>query len=237
LTAVFTLGGGKRFSAGGVALGGSGVGGEVPAGRRERKKLEVRDRIRVAALELFREKGYAATTVEEIAERADVAKGTFFNHFARKDSLLEALGEEMMELLLEELGPLEEWEGSARDQILRYFSALGRYVERDPEVTKEMMIENLRIFWLSSEPTPGQHRFEAVTRTVLRGGVGRGEIGGGVSVEVAAKLLEAAYITTMVDWLKAGGPGERYRADLTQKVDIVFRGLAVGTEQREGRGV
>jgi TetR/AcrR family transcriptional regulator, cholesterol catabolism regulator len=60
-------------------------------GRRERKKLAVERRIREAALELFREKGYEAATVEEIAERADVAKGTFFNYFPRKDTLLEAL--------------------------------------------------------------------------------------------------------------------------------------------------
>lgn len=63
-----------------------------PVGRPERKKQEVEQRIREAALALFREKGYEATTVEEIAERADVAKGTFFNYFPRMDGLLGGAG-------------------------------------------------------------------------------------------------------------------------------------------------
>jgi TetR/AcrR family transcriptional regulator, cholesterol catabolism regulator len=216
---------------------GASAGREAKGGgRRERKKLEVRDRIRGAALELFREKGYEATTVEEIAERADVAKGTFFNYYARKDALVAAQAEEMMEELAEELGPRETWPGSAREQILRWFMALGSYVERDPEVTKEMMIENLRSFWLRRDPTPEQEAFEEVTRGVLRAAMERGELPSTMEVPIAAKLLEAAYITTIVDWLKAGTPGERYREELTKKVDIVFRGLAAGTPQ-EGRHV
>jgi AcrR family transcriptional regulator len=56
--------------------------------RRERKKLETHQALLEAALVLFREKGYNATTVEEITERADVAKGTFFNYFSSKETLL-----------------------------------------------------------------------------------------------------------------------------------------------------
>ncbi|HSJ55538.1 MAG TPA: helix-turn-helix domain-containing protein, partial [Anaerolineae bacterium] len=56
--------------------------------RRERKKLETRQALLVAALDLFRAKGYDAATVEEITEKADVAKGTFFNYFASKEAML-----------------------------------------------------------------------------------------------------------------------------------------------------
>jgi AcrR family transcriptional regulator len=49
--------------------------------RRERKKLKTRQALFMAALSLFRGKGHAATTVEEITEKADVAKGTFCNYF------------------------------------------------------------------------------------------------------------------------------------------------------------
>lgn len=59
--------------------------------RRERKKLETRQSLLAAALELFHEKGYDATPVEEITERADVAKGTFFNYFPSKEALLAEL--------------------------------------------------------------------------------------------------------------------------------------------------
>jgi AcrR family transcriptional regulator len=50
-------------------------------GRRERKKRARRSRIYETARHLFLEHGVAATTVEQIAEAADVAQTTFFNHF------------------------------------------------------------------------------------------------------------------------------------------------------------
>ena len=70
---------------------------DVAVGRRERKKEETKRRIFVAALELFHEKGFEHTTVDEITERADVAKGTFFNYFPRKDAVLSYLSEEWLE--------------------------------------------------------------------------------------------------------------------------------------------
>lgn len=51
---------------------------------RERKKLATWRAIRTAALRLFDEQGYEATTVEQIAEAANVSRATFFNYFARQ---------------------------------------------------------------------------------------------------------------------------------------------------------
>lgn len=59
--------------------------------RRERKKLESRARILKAARRLFQEKDYDSTSIEEIAEMADVSKSTFFNYFPTKESLLDGI--------------------------------------------------------------------------------------------------------------------------------------------------
>jgi AcrR family transcriptional regulator len=61
--------------------------------RHERRKLEVREKILAAAFDLFLHNGVAATTIEEICERADVANRTFFNHFATRQDMIRALAQ------------------------------------------------------------------------------------------------------------------------------------------------
>ncbi|NUR92006.1 MAG: TetR/AcrR family transcriptional regulator [Nonomuraea sp.] len=62
---------------------------------------ETTQRLVVAAVDLFTEQGYDATTVAQIAERAGVTKSTFFRHFSDKRELLVA-GQETLSRLLTE---------------------------------------------------------------------------------------------------------------------------------------
>ncbi len=62
--------------------------------RRERRRIETRERIYRAALRIFAQRGYLETTVEDITEAADVGKGTFFNYFPTKEHVLATYGEE-----------------------------------------------------------------------------------------------------------------------------------------------
>ncbi len=72
---------------------------EAPLGLRERKKIKTRQAIRREAFRLIDEKGYAATTVEQIADAADVSPSTFFRYFPSKESLL--LADDLDPLILE----------------------------------------------------------------------------------------------------------------------------------------
>lgn len=61
---------------------------DQPLGLRERKKIRTRQTIRREAFRLIELNGYAATTIEQIADAADVSPSTFFRYFPSKESLL-----------------------------------------------------------------------------------------------------------------------------------------------------
>ena len=98
---------------------------ETRLGRRERKKLRTRALIQKEALRLFLEKGVEATTIEEIAEAADIAPSTFFNYFPTKEDVV--LQDDLDPVLLEAinmepagLGPI----AVLREAIHKVFSQL-----------------------------------------------------------------------------------------------------------------
>ena len=95
--------------------------GKLP-GLRERKKAKTRAAIQEHALRLFRDQGYAETTVQEIAAAAEVSPATFFRYFATKEDtvVLDRLDPLMIELFRSapaELGPTDALRSAIRQSM------------------------------------------------------------------------------------------------------------------------
>jgi len=69
--------------------------------RRERRKVERREAILLAAARVFEDKGASAVTMDDVAEAADVSKGTLYLYFSSKDDLFLALTHHPLDAVLE----------------------------------------------------------------------------------------------------------------------------------------
>jgi TetR/AcrR family transcriptional regulator len=88
--------------------------------RRERRKDARPRELLAAALDLFVEKGYAATRVEEVARQAGVSKGTLFLYFSSKEELFKAVVRENISGRFAEWNEeIEHFEGNSQE-MLRY---------------------------------------------------------------------------------------------------------------------
>jgi len=74
-------------------------GEDLPQEPRQKRSLDKRARLKEAGLALFGEKGYEGTSIEEIAQRANLAVGGFYQHFRSKRQLLLVLMDELLDRL------------------------------------------------------------------------------------------------------------------------------------------
>ena len=148
-------------------------------GRRARRKDARPGELLAAALDLFVEKGYAATRVEEVAIRAGVSKGTLFLYFPSKEELFKSVVRTHISghfaIWSEEI---EQFEGSSqemlRDCLLSWWKHIGS--TKASGIPKLMMSEarnfpELGAFYQQEVVQPG----EALVSRILQRGISRGE--------------------------------------------------------------
>ena len=200
--------------------------------KRERRKEARPGELLDAALDLFVEKGFAATRAEEVAARAGVSKGTLFLYFQSKEELFKAVVRENIS------GHFKEWndefaafEGSSAGMLGYCMNAWWDRVgaTKASGITKLMMSEagnfpELAVFYQQEVIQPGQ----ALIRRVLQRGIDRGEFrpmdldyaiysviapmiflmlakhSAGVCVQNTADLDPKKYIASQLDTLLAG---------------------------------
>jgi len=146
------------------------AGSEAPKeGRRERRARETRRKILLAALELFSERDPDAVTVEEIAARADVARGTVFNHFASKDSICHAMGELQIEALHDAIEEGQICGPTAGEKIAQAMRIMASFPSRDPQRCRTMLIRALATLQPGQLPEHRMQWFRVLENWVREG--------------------------------------------------------------------
>lgn len=91
--------------------------------RTQKRARRTRRRLKKAALDLFSEKSIDAATVEEITEKADVGKGTLYQHFEDKEEIVVTLVDEAVEHLIERMQSYEEPPEALKDMLEQLLNA------------------------------------------------------------------------------------------------------------------
>lgn len=165
--------------------------------RRSRKKEQTRRGIFSAAMKLFADRDYDAVTIEDICERADVAKATFFLHFPNKAALLTEFNERLTADLQERLNDVT---GSAEDKLRFMVSALVDDWEQNAEIMRKMVREFLDQPSLPKAATEANAGLLDLITDIVKEGQRAREFGTKVAPELVAAALVACWGSFISAW-------------------------------------
>jgi AcrR family transcriptional regulator len=199
---------------------------------RRRRKAERPQEILEAAFAEFSRNGYAMTTLEQIAERAGVTKGTIYVYFDSKEQLFITMVRELMKVTLDTLEEiLETHEGSTADLLRAQFSFIYQHIVEDRrrrEMKRLLVAEASRFPELTDryQAEVQDPCMELLQKTIQRG-IDRGEIR--KSAASASPLVIIAPIALVDFWMMMFG--DRHPLDLKAyfeaHLDLVINGLMV----------
>lgn len=169
------------------------------------RRRTTRRKLYEAAVTLIAEQGFSSTTVEEIAERAGVAKGTVYYNFASKNDLFEELLRHGVEALATDLQQAADDTAAAGGTRVDALDAMIRagllFVDRCPAFTRLYVAELWRTnrTWRSTL-VEVRRQAVAVVETVLREGVAEGELSPGTDIPLTAAALVGMVLVAALDW-------------------------------------
>ncbi|MFI6105097.1 TetR/AcrR family transcriptional regulator [Streptomyces sp. NPDC051310] len=172
---------------------------------RSNRRQATRTKLYEAAVTLIAEQGFSATTVDEIAERAGVAKGTVYYNFKSKTELFEELLRHGVGLLTASLRAAADDTAARGGTKVEALDAMIRagllFIDRYPAFTQLYVAELWRTnrAWQSTLLVVRQEAV-AVVEAVLREGVANGELSDEIDIPLTAAALVGMVLVAALDW-------------------------------------
>jgi len=193
---------------------------------REKKKIETRNKIFEVSARLFKEKGIENTTVDEIVKIAGIGKGTFFNYFPSKTSLLLYFAKQKEELTFSQIKNEALKTVSTREKIKNVLVFVAKTNELDKELTKIFVFEYMRHYG-SSQDERKSHGLSNILHSLIEDGIKKQDLKSTIDAKKAAEIISAVYFHSLVEWLWSQ-IDYSFSDDISGKIDIVFDGIAGG---------
>jgi AcrR family transcriptional regulator len=201
-------------------------------GRRERRKLEVRQRIYGCAARLFLEQGFAATTVDQIAAAADVAPATLFNHFASKDALLHELSAEVVSLVQALIEGQRKRPVATRARLAEMAEQAAALLAHARHISRDVLLDLMRNTAPPGSAGPVLARIHGSFGELLRDGQARGDVRRDEDVLFLAEMMVGVFYAAVTNWLNDPG----YPLDQRLRRTAEFIGEAISAPESAPRG-
>jgi AcrR family transcriptional regulator len=186
---------------------------------RARRRGQRRDRVFDAAVALFVEQGYEATTMDDIASRADVARTSVFNYFARKSAFLDEWSARRRARAFHAL-PRTATSGSLRDElsaIMQELAAISGGSRRETTALIGAAVVALDLL----DDHPLSHEFTSVLDRR------RAELRPGMEPTLVGMTMATGYFAILRAWIGPGRPPFDLRERLVDLVDLLLDGAAI----------
>ncbi|HKQ88880.1 MAG TPA: TetR family transcriptional regulator [Candidatus Acidoferrales bacterium] len=204
-------------------------------GRRERRRTETRERIFRAALDLFAERGFMETTVEDITEAADVGKGTFFNYFPTKEHVLATYGAERLATVERALQEAKKGDRPVMDVLRDLATGIAGQAAESPALVRAIYAAHASCTAVRDELQTRMHTARRLLGQIFRLAQQRGEVRRDVSPMVLARLVQTVFHGVMGSW--ALNPAGSLRGTAEEIWDLLSPGLAsLSPEHAPSRG-
>ncbi|MCQ6559597.1 TetR/AcrR family transcriptional regulator [Paenibacillus mendelii] len=188
---------------------------------REQKKQQTRIQIKDAALSLFAEQGYEATSIEQIVKQVGVAKGTFFNYFSSKDELICDL------LSMFVMGEAKKLKDKPGPIIPRMRMILFQLVQRFPlnkQLGRALFQATLGSSKALEAHNAAMHELIEALIPIIRQAQESGELRKDMPPEMIAGLAYQTYFGALIVW-SMNDEQEPIDEQMAITFDLFFRGI------------
>ena len=193
-------------------------------GLREEKKQATRAAIVNTALALFRDQGFHATRIQDIADRLRISEATFFNYFPTKESVLEAVADGVIDGSIAILdGEATDRARTVADRLADLASEFADQLDGDPDFVV-LLAGNTRYFL--GIRTARFERALSLLADLFAEGQSRGEIRDDIAAAHLAELFLSATFGAIQNWVQAGGQEPPLRERLQLGAAVLIDGCA-----------
>lgn len=204
-----------------------------PSDRRARKKNKTRQAIVDTTLALFQKQGFENTTMEQIAEAADIAKGTLYNHFSSKEAII---SEYMHYVIRDNQDRLERIINECSDtqtRLLTLLKTLAQWNDLNRDLVKMHATARLQdLFMFHSVNRPSN--LEVILTRIITKGQETGELRKDFDAARLARYFKAMYLVPFIGWL-AGEDSATGEQAIRETIEIFLNGVGMNGGAGHGK--